>query len=205
MAEGKGVFIVFEGTDGTGKSTQLSLLADSLRAKNFPVVTTKEPTEGRYGQEIRRLYTRRSSCTPRRELELFLDDRKEHVTRLINPAVGAGKIVLCDRYFLSTVAYQGALGFDVEELIQLNSFAPPPDLALVFHAPLETGRRRITAGRGEELNDFEQNDYLTKVAAIFDALDMDYIRRIDAGASIDTIHELVLSQVLPIIAAKQQA
>lgn len=205
MADGKGVFIVFEGTDGTGKSTQLSLLADFLRAKGFPVITTKEPTEGRYGQEIRRLYTRRSSCTPREELQLFLDDRKEHVTTLITPAVEAGKIVLSDRYFLSTVAYQGALGFDVDELIDLNSFAPPPDLALVFHAPLETGRKRITAGRGEALNDFEQQDYLIKVATIFDALDMDYIKRIDAGGSIDTIHKLVLSQVLPIITAKQQA
>jgi len=201
MSTKKGVLIVFEGTDGTGKSTQLSLLEKYLQNNHYPVVTTREPTAGKYGQQIRQLYMQRDSRTPREELELFLADRKEHVDNLINPSLSRGKIVLCDRYFLSTVAYQGAIGFDVNELISLNSFAPRPDIALLFHAPLATGRKRITEGRGDSLNDFEQIENLQKVATIFDSLSLSYIQRINAQGSIEDIHTKVLSYVLPIISS----
>jgi len=201
MSAKRGVLIVFEGTDGTGKSTQLSLLEEYLKNNHYPVVTTREPTEGKYGQQIRKLYMQRDSRTPREELELFLADRKEHVDNLINPSLASGKIVLCDRYFLSTVAYQGAIGFDINELISLNSFAPDPDIALLFHAPLDTGKKRITEGRGESLNDFEQTENLQKVATIFDSLSLPYIQRISAQGSIENIHTKVLSQVLPIISS----
>ena len=199
MSYRHGVLIVFEGTDGTGKSTQLSLLANYLQNNNYPVVTTREPTEGKYGQQIRQLYLQRDSCTPKEELELFLADRKEHVNNVINPSLASGKIVLCDRYFLSTVAYQGANGFDTDKLISLNDFAPAPDIALLFQAPLDTSLKRITNGRGEKLNDFEQIENLQKVAAIFESLSMPCIKKINAHASIDDVHSKVLSQVLPII------
>ncbi|MFT5698738.1 MAG: dTMP kinase [Desulforhopalus sp.] len=199
MADKRGVLIVFEGTDGTGKSTQLSLLAHYLESKKYPVVTTCEPTQGQYGQRIRKLYLQRDSCTPREELELFLADRREHVENLLNPSLASGKIVLCDRYFLSTVAYQGAIGFDVDELVSLNNFAPIPDIALLFQAPLDMGRKRITDNRGEQLNDFEQIENLQKVAAIFDSLSMPFIKKINAQGSIEDIHSNVLSEVLPMI------
>lgn len=204
MADKRGVLIVFEGTDGTGKSTQLSLLADYLQSNHYPVVTTREPTDGKYGQQIRRLYLKRDCCTPREELDLFLADRKEHVDTLIGPALARGKIVLCDRYYLSTVAYQGALGFDVAELLALNSFAPVPDMALLFHAPLGTAQKRITTGRGEAPNDFEQLENLQKVAAIFDSLSLSFIHKISAQGSIEDVHSRVLAQVLPIIAQTLQ-
>lgn len=199
MSNRTGILIVFEGTDGTGKSTQLSLLADYLRRKNYSVITTREPTEGVYGQQIRQLYLQRDTCTPREELELFIEDRKEHVDNVINPSLESGKIVLCDRYFLSTIAYQGAIGFDIDELISLNSFAPAPDIALLFHAPLDTGLHRITKGRGETLNDFEQTENLQKVAAIFESLSMPFITKISALGSIEDVHSHVLSQVLPLL------
>lgn len=201
MSAKRGVLIVFEGTDGTGKSTQLSLLEKFLQNNHYPVITTREPTEGTYGQQIRQLYMHRDSRTPREELELFLADRKEHVDNLINPSLASGKIVLCDRYFLSTVAYQGAIGFDVNELLSLNSFAPNPDIALLFHAPLDTGEKRITEGRGESLNDFEQIENLQKVAAIFKSLSLPFIQRISAQGSIEDIHAKVLAQVLPILSS----
>lgn len=199
MADSKGVLIVFEGTDGTGKSTQLSLLAQYLKDNNYPVVTTREPTEGKYGQQIRKLYLQRGSYTPRQELELFLADRKEHVDNFIIPSLAVGKIVLCDRYFLSTIAYQGAIGFDIDELISLNDFAPDPDMALLFHAPVDTSLKRITDGRGEALNDFEQIENLQKVASIFDSLSMPFIHKISAQGAIEDVHAKVLSLVLPII------
>lgn len=195
----KGLLIVFEGTDGTGKSTQLQLLSQLLLQQGYPVITTREPTDGQYGQRIRQLYTNRENCSHQEELELFLADRREHVTGLITPALSQGKIILCDRYFLSTAAYQGAIGFDPENILKQNSFAPDPDIALLFQAALATGLSRITSGRGEKLNDFEQKDNLRKVAAIFDAMDRPYIRRINAEGSLEDVHHRVVQQVMPFL------
>jgi dTMP kinase len=195
----KGILIVFEGTDGTGKSTQLQLLDRYLQDKGYPVVTTREPTDGQYGRKIRSLYINRGDYSPEKELELFLEDRREHVKDVLSPAIQQGKIVLCDRYFLSTAAYQGARGFDPENIMALNRFAPDPDLALLFQAPLETGLKRITSGRGDELNDFEQEDSLARVAAIFVAIKRPYIQLIDASGSIEEVHHMVLKHVRDIL------
>ena len=199
MMPHSGKLIVFEGIDGTGKSTQLTLLEKVLRALQIPVVSTREPTEGTYGKRIRALYTDRGSFSLQDELQLFLADRREHVRECIAPALAAGKIVLCDRYVLSTIAYQGAAGMDPSEILNQNSFAPIPDLALLFDAPPATGIARITEKRGEILNDFEQEDSLARVAEIFSALDYPYIHRIDATGSIMTIHTAVLNAVEHII------
>lgn len=196
MSENKtGLLIVFEGTDGTGKSTQLKLLATALQEKGFPVVSTREPTEGKYGQQIRALYTNRNTISLEEELDLFLADRKDHMDRLLAPALKSGKIILCDRYFLSTIAYQGAAGLDPVLILRRNDFAPVPDLALLFHVPIATGVQRITEGRGETLNDFEKEEYLQKVAALFEQMDLPYIKRIDAARTIETIHQDVLTLV----------
>jgi len=196
--ESPGRLIVFEGIDGTGKTTQLSLLAEVLTDRGIPVVQTKEPTDGHFGQKIRKLYQNRGSISRRQELELFVNDRREHVKELLEPAITAGNIVLCDRYVLSTVAYQGAAGLDVDEIFLLNSFAPVPDLALLFQAEPDTGIVRITGTRGESLNDFEQADALVKVAAIFASLDLPYIRYIDATKSITAVHQAVMKAVDPL-------
>ena len=197
----KGVLIVFEGTDGTGKSTQLQLLSRYLQDKGYPVITTSEPTEGLYGQRIRELYVNRSKYSQDQELELFLADRREHVHNLLVPALEQGKVILCDRYFLSTAAYQGARGFDPEEIMTLNHFAPDPDLALLFQVPLDTGLKRITSGRGDELNDFEQRESLDHVAAIFSSIKRPYIRRIDSTGSIKEVHRMVIEHVNPLLPA----
>jgi dTMP kinase len=197
MAPGR--LIVFEGIDGTGKTTQLSLLAKVLSDRGLPVVSTREPTDGAYGKKIRELYRNRASISREEELELFLADRREHVRELLNPALQAGKIVLCDRYVLSTVAYQGAAGLDTEEILAQNDFAPTPDAVLLFQATPETGIARITGKRGEALNDFEQAATLARVAEIFATLDQPYIHRVDATGSITTIHALIVKAVEPII------
>ena len=198
-----GFLIIFEGTDGTGKSTQLQLLAEALRNKSWDVVTTREPTTGHHGMKIRELYVNRQNFSPEEELRLFIADRKEHVKNLLLPSLAEGKIVLCDRYFLSTAAYQGAIGFDPEEIIQQNRFAPVPDLAFIFTAPAATSLHRITKSRGDQPNDFEKLESLQRVAAIFDKLDKPYIRRIDATLAIDQIHEQVMGEVASFFAATQ--
>jgi len=196
----KGLLIVFEGTDGTGKSTQLRLLFDALQDEGYPVLATREPTDGQYGRKIRELYLNRGKCSPEEELELFLADRKEHVNDLISPALSRGEIVLCDRYFLSTAAYQGAIGFDPEIVLNRNSFAPEPDLALLFHTPVNVGITRITSARGDTLNDFEQTENLEKVAKIFDAVQRPYIERVDATGSIESVHQEVMNHVFRLLA-----
>ncbi len=199
----KGVLIVFEGIDGTGKSTQLELLAKALREKGYPVVSTREPTDGPYGKKIRNLYVNRNGVSRKEELELFLADRREHVENLLLPALGDGKIVLCDRYYLSTIAYQGAAGFDLDEIMRMNSFAPQPDLALIFQATPATSIERITKKRGDILNDFEQVESLAKVATVFESLDLPYVRRIDATGTIESIHASVIEATEKILLQNQ--
>jgi len=190
-----GRLIVFEGIDGTGKSTQIRLLHEYLSRRGLTVLLTREPTEGPYGQRIRRLYSDRKQLDYREELELFLADRREHVETELLPALAQGTIVLCDRYFLSTVAYQGANGCDPAEILARNDFAPDPDLALVFEVSIATSLERITIGRGEELNDFEQAETLARVSSIFSGLDLPYICRINAERSIEQVHRDVISAV----------
>lgn len=195
----RGKLIVFEGTDGTGKSTQLRLLRNYLEQRGYPVVATREPTDGRYGQQIRNLYVNRQQYSREEELELFVADRREHVRDLINPCLQQGRTILCDRYYFSTAAYQGALGLNPETILERNSFAPEPDLVLLFQAPLEIGMARITGSRGESLNNFEQREFLEKVAAIFAAIDRPYIRRIDASGSLEVVHRQVVASVAPLL------
>lgn len=92
-----------------------------------------------------------------------------------------------------------AVGFSPAEIIAKNDFAPPPDLALLFSAPPRLGIERITKGRGDTLNDFEQEATLQKVAAVFDSLELPYIKRINASGSIAAIHQAVLQAVTPIL------
>jgi dTMP kinase len=194
----KGCLIVFEGIDGTGKSTQLQLLEKHLSLVfGLNVVSTREPTEGVYGRQIRALYNNREGVTLEEELELFIKDRQDHVLNLIEPALTAKKVVLCDRYYLSTIAYQGAAGANTETIAMKNNFAPEPDLALLFQLSPEMSVKRITQKRGDTLNDFEKQDSLGKVAAIFDNMNFPYIRRVDSQQNIEKVHQDVVSVVEP--------
>jgi len=192
----QGVLIAFEGIDGTGKSTQIGLLAESLREMGQSVQLTREPTDGPVGQRIRELYASRAEVTHEEELQLFIDDRRQHVEEVIQPALAAGRIVLTDRYYLSTAAYQGAGGLDPQEIIRRNEvFAPVPDLVMLLVLPPALGIERIRTLRGEALNAFEQEAGLKRVAAIFDQLDQDYIRRIDATHSVAAVHQAIITEV----------
>jgi dTMP kinase len=196
----KGTFIVFEGIDGTGKSTQIKLLGNALGQMGHDVVLTREPTEGIFGQKIRALYENRSAVSAQEELDLFIKDRREHIETLINPCLKAGKIVLCDRYFLSTAAYQGAAGCNPDEIITKHRFAPEPDLAIIIEVPPQLCISRITENRGDQLNDFEQLESLKKVDSIFKQMDLPYVKRVDGSVAEEEVHRLVrelLERVLP--------
>lgn len=183
----KGILIAIEGIDGTGKSTQLKLLAGYLRDRGCTVVETREPTDGEYGQQIRKLYVNRDKFTLEEELELFIEDRRQHVRELIDPALAEGKVVLTDRYYFSTAAYQGAAGMDPVEVFNRNSFAPRPDLVILLTMSPEVSLVRIQDIRGEDLNDFEQEEQLRKVAELFASFEDPNIRRISADAPLESV------------------
>ncbi len=183
----KGFFIVFEGIDGAGKSTQISLLADYLTYSGYPVLLTREPTDGKYGQQIRKLYTERDKFSLDDELELFVNDRREHVEQVIAPALAKGKVVLCDRYYFSTAAYQGAAGGDIEHIFRMNSFAPEPDLLLLLVVPPEKSVMRIENSRQGKADDFEKLDYLLKVANNYQSFKHDFIKKIDASLELKDV------------------
>lgn len=165
----QGLFIVLEGIDGTGKSTQGGLLAEWFRAQGREVVASREPTDGPWGRQIRATAAT-GRLSPQDELDLFLKDRRQHVEELIGPALAAGKVVILDRYYFSTMAYQGMRGFDPVEIRRQNEeFAPKPDLLFILDLDVDTALSRIGA-RGDIANEFEKRDSLAKCREIFMSL-----------------------------------
>lgn len=174
-----GFLVVIEGIDGAGKSTQANLLQSALLDRGLPVVRSREPTDGPHGRRLRESAQSGRLGLPE-EIELFAMDRREHVDRLINPALRDGKIVLLDRYYFSTAAYQGARGADPAALVAMNeAFAPEPDLLLLLDLPPQKGLERV-GSRGDRANLFEQDAALTKARHIFLSLDKPYRVIIDA-------------------------
>jgi dTMP kinase len=188
------MFIVFEGIDGTGKSTQVNLLAKALRAAGHEVITSKEPTDGPHGTRLRQSADT-GRLSPQEELDLFHLDRRGHVENLIKPALARGAFVILDRYFFSTMAYQGVRGFDPTEIRRINeAFAPLPDLVFILELDLDTALTRIGVRDGEA-NEFEQRDSLQKCHDVFAALDDPFIRRIDARQTSAEVHAQVLKSL----------
>ncbi|MGB9004638.1 MAG: dTMP kinase [Candidatus Aminicenantales bacterium] len=163
----KGLLIVLEGIDGSGKTTQARLLAGALRRAGLEALSFREPTRGRWGREIRKKARRPDSLTPEEELTLFLKDREEDVARNILPSLRRKKAVILDRYYFSTIAYQGAKGLSRERIRRLNEkFAPRPDLVFVLDVDPARGLGRIE-GRPKKEPLFERENYLARVRRIF--------------------------------------
>lgn len=191
----RGLFIVIEGIDGTGKSTQARRLGEWLASQGREVVLSREPTAGPWGQKVRE-----SAATGRLsredELEYFLNDRREHVAELIAPSLAAGKIVVLDRYYFSTMAYQGARGFDPAEIRRKNEeFAPVPDLLLIMDLAVDAALERIGA-RGDTANEFEKRENLERCREIFLSLkDESFARVINTCGTLDEVAERVREAV----------
>jgi len=163
----RGLLVVLEGIDGSGKTTQARRLLRRLRRRGFRAAFFREPTRGKWGREIKRQAARADSLTPEEQLDLFVKDRRENVERNLRPALAAGKVVVLDRYYFSTIAYQGAKGLDPGRIRRLNeAFAVPPDLVVVLDVDAGAGLARI---RGRKTRDelFEREDYLVRVREIF--------------------------------------
>jgi dTMP kinase len=198
----KGLLIAFEGIDGTGKSTQLPLLASYLRQLGHRVVETREPTDGPYGRQIRALYQNRQQVSKEQELELFIQYRLQHIEECIRPALEQGKMVLTDRYYFSTAAYQGAAGCDPAIIFARHGFAPEPDMVLLLTMSPAESIARILELRGETLNDFEQLEQLEKVATLFASFPQNCIVRIHAARSVRDVQASIREAVRQLLEQK---
>lgn len=192
----KGLFIVIEGIDGTGKSTQARRLGEWFTDQGREVVVSREPTGGPWGTKLRESAST-GRLSPEEELEYFLNDRRQHVDELIAPSLAAGKVVILDRYFFSSMAYQGARGFDPLEIRRRNEeFAPLPDLLLILDLDVDTAHARIGV-RGDTTNEFEQRENLTRCREIFLSLnDEPFVRVIDSNGTLENVAAKIREEVM---------
>jgi dTMP kinase len=139
----KGIFLVIEGLDGSGKTTQAALLAEKL-IKNYHVLLTAEPSRGKIGTFIRDccLYENKRLPTEAEAL-LFAADRIEHIQTELKPALNEGKLVICDRYVYSSLAYQGSVALSLDWIKTINARALQPDFSLFIDVPPERVLKRL--------------------------------------------------------------
>lgn len=162
----KGKFIAIEGVDGCGKSTHARLLARWLRSKGYRVVVTDEPTNGLIGRVIKRVLRGELKVPVAAEALLFAADRLHHAEQLIIPALRKGRVVITERYFFSSLAYQAARRLSAQWIAKLNERAPTPDLTILIDVPAYVALGRIE--RSRKLDTFEKDLKLQrKVRAIY--------------------------------------
>jgi dTMP kinase len=187
-AEGRGRFITLEGVDGAGKSTHVEGVAARLRAAGHDVLVTREPGGTPLAEKLRTLLLA-EEVEAFAETLLMFAARADHVTRVIRPALAAGKWVVCDRFTDATLAYQGGgKGVPREAIGQLAAMSHPglePDLTLIFDCPYEISRERL-AGTGRRLDRFEREDraFFERVRATYLGLGQsnpDRVKIIDGG------------------------
>lgn len=199
------MFIVFEGPDGSGQSTQAGLLNDYFIQKNkggseakalLPpkdVLLTKEPTaESEAGKIIKDILKKKKTISPPELQLLFVEDRKYHLNNVILPALAKGKIVISDRYFFSTIAY-GSIDCDFDWLLKINKGFLLPDFSFILKVSPEVCLRRII-DRGEQIKFFEKKEKLAKALNVYLKLPevFDNLYVIDGEKQKEEIHRDIL-------------
>ena len=184
------VLVNLEGIDGCGKSTQSKLLLEKLEGEGEKVIILKEPTKRPHGQKLWDVLHGKRKATNEEILELFVLDRIQHVEEKIQPALDDGTVILMDRYYYSSMAYQVAGGIDVEEIREKHVFAPKPDVVLIFDLPVSVALERV---RGHsDADEFEKEEHLEKVREAYLDLENDpLVRIVDATGTPEEIFENV--------------
>lgn len=201
----RGRLVALEGLDGCGKTSQLPHLVQLLAERGVDALATREPTDGEWGRKLRVTAQTGDLAPPEEELRWFMEDRQEHLQEEVLPALQSGRWVITDRYFLSTVAYQGARGLDWEQILRENEARfPAPDLAIVFELTPAQGLERVERRAGTPEPGFERADYLTRVAAIFAAVDRPWIERIDASGSEQDVRRAACAVLERFVARMQE-
>lgn len=210
-------FITFEGIDGSGKSTQLRMLASELRLRGYEVVTTREPGGTPLGVRLREvLLEAEEQVDPLAELLLFAADRAQHVRAHVRPALETGHIILSDRYADATVAYQGAgRGFPpalIDEIVALATGGLKPHLTLIFDLPVNESRRRSRrrerTDAPQDKIDVEDASFQKRVRDAYleiAAREPERVRVVNAGVSVQETQHQVMAIVLPFLESKSQS
>lgn len=192
-----GILVVFDGIDGAGKTTQAQQLAADLAAAGETVVLSKEPTDGAYGAKLRA--SAQSGRLPfEEELELFIADRQEHLKVKVGPALDAGHIVILDRYFYSTLAYQGARVGGLRDIEgRIRKGVVHPDITFWIQTPPEVAVLRIQQRDGA-INHFERVDDLVRVNNLFKQISLTETNfvTVDGARSIKDVYAEVLSHFI---------
>lgn len=161
-------YIVFEGIDGSGKSTQVSLLCDRLEKFSYTAVRLVEPSYGQYGTRIRAIMNEGEDLSIEKQREIFTLDRREHVERKIKPLLvfieeNDSFVIVQDRYYLSASAYQARSEGEMHAVLsEQQSFAPKPDIVFLLDVPVEIAMERLTRG-GMKQSIFEKPDLLDEI------------------------------------------
>lgn len=195
-----GIFITIEGPDGSGKTTIIQMLAENLEREGFEVIATREPGGIEIAEQIRKviLDPDNTAMDSRTEALLYAAARRQHLTEKVRPALEKGKIILCDRFVDSSLAYQGhARGLGIDEVYSINEFAIEdmmPELTLYFDIAPEVGLERINKNKGREVNrlDMEKLDFHQKVREGYMILAdrfADRIVKIDASKELEAVYE----------------
>jgi dTMP kinase len=180
--------IVFEGIDGSGKTSLSRLFLQYLTQKNIQAVWLCEPTDSALGDKIRRVARDNEQISPQQELDYFIQDRRWDVENNILPALRSGKTVVLDRYFYSNACYQGARGLDIKAIIDLNlAFAPKPDLTFIIDVDVDRALTRISSSRPGLAKLFEKKDFLLKVRSNYLKLTGPRLVHIDGNRDLDTV------------------
>ncbi|MGB9667436.1 MAG: dTMP kinase [Thermosulfidibacteraceae bacterium] len=193
-----GRLIVFEGIDGCGKTTISKMVFERLKVDYEKVVLRSEPTaDGPYGRALKELLL--SGGDRKLLLDLFIKDRRWHVENFIIPYLKKGYIVLLDRYYISTITYQGAQGFDVDDLIvRCETIAPLPDRVIYLDIPVDVALGRLNDRSQKTL--FERSEFLEKVKDIYrDVLSLFEVSYIDGTENLEDIVDKVCSEVRKIL------
>ena len=201
------MFITLEGPEGSGKTTAVEAAVKELEARGYQIVRTREPGGTPIAEQIRNviLDKENTKMDPRTEALLYAASRRQHLVEKVWPALKEGKIVICDRYLDSSLAYQGgARGLGVDNILNVNMFATEntfPDLTLLFDITPEEGLKRIAANASREVNrlDLEKLEFHHKVRNTFLELAKKYPERyviIDASKSREEVAKATLDAIL---------
>ncbi|MGE0609167.1 MAG: dTMP kinase [Pirellulales bacterium] len=195
MISPTGTLIAVEGIDGVGKTTQVRLLRQVLAERGADLVCSREPTDGKWGKLIRESALTGRLTLPE-ELQAFINDRQEHTDKVIRPALERGAIVLLDRYYFSTIAYQGSRGADVAELAaQMQRQFYQPQAVLLIDCDPAVSLVRIRETRGDIPNEFERADLLAAAREVFLQLAAadPSIHVLDGHRSVELVHSAIVS------------
>ncbi|MEK6943048.1 MAG: dTMP kinase [Nanoarchaeota archaeon] len=206
----RGIFIVVDGLDGSGKSEIVKMLHNYLFSKNkkYRIMTTREPTNGKYGAKIRKMLAKEKDpfSSSRKLVDMFVKDREDHLKRNVEPFLKTINghelnIAICDRYYYSTIAFQGAQGMDIKMLIKKNKKFRKPDLAIILDVDPSVALKRIEYRKKEK---FEQLEFMKKIRNNFlkmpKMLKKDNIKIINSSKSLKNVFANVKKEVNNVLA-----